>query len=317
MKALILQEELAYQRVFGWIVETHMVGPAILRWGTEEQKKKYLPAIANGEIETCLGYTEPDAGSDLASLQTRADEKGDYFLLNGRKTFTSMANIKTHMWLMARTDVNVPKHRGISAFMLDMKTPGITCMPFEDIMGRFEFNDVYFDNVQVLKDCMIGPKNGGWYVMQDALNEERRCFGAGINNVAICRRYLDYLIDYSRAHNLLNDLVVRNSLAQLAIEVGQVFAYVSTWEAIQTTIAVRATSLGRIFNAELMQRVSNTAMDILGLYGQLSPDSEQAPWSGEIHNFYLDAPSETIGAGTTEVMRNTIATVILGLPRAT
>lgn len=317
MKALILAEELAYNRVFSWSVGETWLGPVIIRHGTEEQKKKYLPGILSGEIDFALGYSEPEAGSDLASLQTSAVEAGDEYIISGQKTFTSSADRTSHIWLAVRTDREAPRHKGISVFIVDMKTPGISAKPFCDIMARFDFNDLFFDNACVPKDCMIGPKNGGWSIMQDALNEERRGFGAGINNIAICKRYLDYLVDYAKEHGLLDIPQVLDSLSRISIEieVGRSLAYAAAWEACQTAIAVRATSVGRVFNAHLMQHVANTAMNIVGLYGQLSQDSKWALWSGEICNLYLDAPSETIGAGTTEVMRNTVATVILGLPR--
>ena len=321
MEQAILSEEKAY----AWapttgsdIMTVGWVGPTILIYGTEEQKRMYLKGIGEGELIFCLGYSEPGAGSDLAAVQTRAIEDGDDYVINGQKTFTSLAHRADYCWLAARTDPDAPKHKGISMFVVDMKTPGITVRPLINMMGFHHFNEVFFDDVRVPKENMVGEKNRGWYTLATALNFER----SGVYLPAGNRRLIENLIKYARETPwgggvLADNPVVRHKLAEIAVEneVSRMLCYRVVWMQSQGLIPASEASMSYLFAAELTRRLANTGMEIMGLYGQLDKHSKWAPLKGAIKSLYLGSLPLGIGAGTNEIQRNLIATMGLGLPR--
>src|SRR5215207_8965226 len=176
----IFHEEMSYAGAPASATGVGMVAPTLMHFGAEEQKQRFLPRIASGEIDFCLGYSEPDAGSDLASLQIRAEEDGDSFVINGIKRWTSGAHRSEYAWLAARTDPAAPKHRGISMFMVDMKSPGITVKPIYT-MGDIRTNETYWENVRVPRENLVGEKNRGWYYVAAALDFERLLVGNANN----------------------------------------------------------------------------------------------------------------------------------------
>jgi alkylation response protein AidB-like acyl-CoA dehydrogenase len=178
LRQIVFNEEMAYWEAPGTDLGVDRVGPTIMLHGTEQQKQQHLPVIAQGDEIWCQGFSEPGAGSDLASLQTRAVEDGDTFVINGSKIWTSLAHFAQWMILLARTDVDAPKHRGITFFLLDMKTPGISIQPLVDMLGRHTFNQVFFDNVRVPRDAVVGEVNRGWYVATTTLDFERSGYPA-------------------------------------------------------------------------------------------------------------------------------------------
>ncbi len=297
-----------------------MVGPTILRRGSEEIKREFIPKILNGEIEFCLGYTEPNAGSDLASMQMRAVEEGDYFIINGQKTFNTECHYSEYHWLAARTDPSpdIPKYKGISLFIVDMESPGITVRPLWTMSGE-RTNEVYYDDVKVPKDRMIGEKNKGFYYMMEALGSER-------NQVFVPGRLvpiLDDLIQYVKENQyegrpLAEDPLIRHRLAQAAIEleVAAVLADHSRWLESNHLPMTYEPEVTKVFTSELEQRLVDTGMQILGLYGPLTEESKWAPLRGRISWYFLHSFMTTIGAGTSEVGRSVIAQRGLGLPRA-
>jgi alkylation response protein AidB-like acyl-CoA dehydrogenase len=319
MKQVIFNEEMAYHRAPQQLgVGPDRVGPTIILYGSEEQKREHLPPIANADVIWCQGFSEPGAGSDLASLQTSAVEDGDYFVVNGQKIWTSLAHVADWMILLARTDPDAPKHRGISYFLLDMRTPGITVRPLVDMTGRHAFNQVFFDNVRVPRKNLVGELNRGWYVAAATLDFER----SGINRVMAGIRLYEELVDYARqtrrdGQPLLALPSVRHRLAELKIEfeVGRLLAYRVAWIQAQGRIPNQEASMSKLFGSELQQRLARAGMEMLGLGGQLRPGSKWAPMAGRIADYYLGAVSTTIAAGTSEVMRNIIAMRGLGLPR--
>jgi len=319
MKQVIFNEEMAYHRAPQQLgVGPDRVGPTIILYGSEEQKREHLPPIANADVIWCQGFSEPGAGSDLASLQTSAVEDGDYFVVNGQKIWTSLAHVADWMILLARTDPDAPKHRGISYFLLDMRTPGITVRPLVDMTGRHAFNQVFFDNVRVPRKNLVGELNRGWYVAAATLDFER----SGINRVMAGIRLYEELVDYARqtrrdGQPLLALPSVRHRLAELKIEfeVGRLLAYRVAWIQAQGRIPNQEASVSKLFGSELQQRLARAGMEMLGLGGQLRPGSKWAPMAGRIADYYLGAVSTTIAAGTSEVMRNIIAMRGLGLPR--
>ncbi|MEE9199651.1 MAG: acyl-CoA dehydrogenase family protein [Dehalococcoidia bacterium] len=321
MKQLIYKEEIVYndaKRMDDQGVD--FIGPSIILHGTEEQKKYHLTRIASGEEWWCQGYSEPEAGSDLASLQTRAVEDGDDYVINGQKIWTSYAHLANWMHILTRTDTDAskPKHRGITYFLLDMKTPGITIRPLITMAGHHHFNEVFFDNVRVPKSNMLGELNRGWYVAMSTLDFER----SGVEFPAEARRVLEQIVEYAREakHNgraLIEDQVVSAKLAERAIEieVSRLLSYRIAWMQGQDLVPNAEASIGKLFGSEISQRLADTVMQVLGLSSQLVEGSKWAAIRGKIEAYYLNTIATTIYSGTSEIQRNIIATRGLGLPR--
>ena len=297
-----------------------MVGPTILRRGSEDLKARFIPPIIDGEIEFCLGYTEPDAGSDLAAMRMEAVEEENHFIVNGQKTFNTECHYAEYHWLAAKTDLDpaTPRHRSISMFVVDMASPGITVRPMMTMSGE-QTNEVFYDNVKVPKTRMVGEKNQGFYYVMEALGSER-------NQVFIPARLLpllDELVNYVReteyhGRPLAEDPLIRDQLAQIAIEleVAKVLADHSRWLESNDLSMSYEPEVTKIFVSEAEQRLANTAMQILGLYGQLMEDSRRVPIRGRITWEYLHSFMTTLGGGTSEVGRSVIAQRGLGLPRS-
>ena len=318
MKQVAYNEEIAYIDAPAMDLGSDRVGPTIMLYGTEEQKQRFLPPIARGEAVWCQGFSEPSSGSDLASLETRAVEDGDTFVINGSKIWTSLAHLAQWMILLVRTDPDAPKHKGISYFLLDMKTPGITIQPLVDMAGRHTFNQVFFDNVRVPRDCLVGELNRGWYVAAATLDFERSGIQRVIGNLRTYEQLLAYARETKRnGRTLIEDPLVRNKLAELKIEfeVGRLLAYRVAWMQGQGLVPNYEASVAKMYGSELAQRLANAGVRILGLGGQLAPGSAWAPLQGRIQAFYLSAAALTIAAGTSEVQRNIIAGRGLGMPR--
>jgi alkylation response protein AidB-like acyl-CoA dehydrogenase len=313
MRQLVYNEEVAYHDAPAFYMGADRVGPTIMLYGTDEQKQRFLPPIVAGEAHWCQGFSEPGAGSDLASLQTRAVQDGDDFVINGQKIWTSYAHYAGWMILLARTDPDAPKHRGISYFLADMKTPGITVRPLVDLLGRHQFNEVFFDNVRVPRDCLLGELNRGWYVATATLDFER----SGIGRVIGSLRTFEQLVDYAREAALLDRPLVRHKLADLKIEfeVGRLLSYRVAWMQSRSLVPNYEASVSKMYGSELAQRLANAGMQIMGLGGQLAPGSLWAPLQGAFESLYLGAAALTVAAGTSEIMRGIIAGRGLGLPR--
>ena len=319
MMQVIYNEETSYFRAPTQLgVGPDRVGPTIILYGTDEQKRHHLPGIMAGETVWCQGFSEPGAGSDLASLQTTAVADGDYFVINGQKIWTSLANRADWCILLARTDPEAPKHKGISYLLLDMKTPGVEVRPLVDMLGRNTFNEVFFDNARIPRDCLVGELNRGWYVAAATLDFER----SGINRVVMGIRMHEELIEYAAeagadGGRLLDDIRVRQKLAELAIEfqAGRLLAYRIASMQEKGQIPNAEASMSKLYGTELQQRLAETGIEILGLGGQIEPGSKGASLRGQAEHFYLLASALTVAAGTSEIMRNIIAMRGLGLPR--
>jgi alkylation response protein AidB-like acyl-CoA dehydrogenase len=318
LRQLVFNEEMAYWDAPANDMGADRVGPTIMLHGTDEQKQQFLPSIVRGESIWCQGFSEPGAGSDLASLQTRAIEDGDSFLINGSKIWTSLAHYAQWMILLARTDVDAPKHRGITFFLLDMKTPGISIQPLVDMLGRHTFNQVFFDNVRVPRSAVVGELNRGWYVATTTLDFERSGIQRVIGGMKTCEALIAYAGEQKHAgHALPNYESVRLRLADLAIdyEVGRMLAYRVGWLQSRGQVPNYEASVSKMFGTELTQRLARTGMQLLSLGGQLAPGSPWAPLAGRIEVLYLNSVALTIAAGTSEINRGIIATRGLGLPR--
>ena len=295
-----------------------MVAPTLLMWGTEEQKQQHLPPMAKGEILWCQGFSEPDAGSDLASLTTRAVRDGDDYVINGQKIWSTGAHNAEWCFMLARTDPEQPRHRGLSFFLVDMKTPGITISAIPNMNNVHRFNEIFFDDVRVPQRNMVGEENRGWYVSLVTMNLER----SGVTTFASLRRTLEGLLQFCQqterdGQPLAKDPFVRHRLAQLFIEneVGHAMARRVAWLQHKGEMAAAETSAAKVYGSELMQRISYTACQILGLYSQVKHGSKWAPFGGVFEDLYQTCPGLNIAAGTSEIQRNIIALRGLELPR--
>ena len=321
MEQVIYNEEMSYFNVPGTELGTgaiSWVGPVLMLAGTEDQKREHLPPIARAERYWCTLYSEPGSGSDLASLQTSATRDGDDYVINGQKIWTSSAHFADWGWLAARTNPDAPKHRGISLFMLDMKSPGVEVRPIYNMAGGHDFNEVYFNDVRVPSGNLVGTEDRGWYTLAVALDFER----SGVGYSAGARRTLDALTRYVKETErggapLGKDPNVRKKLAQRYVEteVSRWLSYRVAWMQSQGQIPNAEASMSKMYGTELTQRVARTGMEILGMAGQLSEGSKWAPLYGHVQQAYLMSTSSTIAAGTSEIQRNIIAQRGLGLPR--
>ena len=316
MQQLIYNEEMSYRGAPGsFSMGVAWVGPAIMLYGTDEQKERYLPRITSAEDVWCTLYSEPEAGSDLASLQTRAVQDGDDFVINGQKIWTSGAERSNWGWLAARTDPEAPKHKGISTFVVPMDAPGISTRPLINMAGQAGFSEVFFDNVRIPKENLVGELNRGWYQVAVALDFER----SGIQAYAGGRRTLERLVDFvqEQSEAVRHNPQARMRLADRAIELaaGTSIAYRIPWMQSKGIIPNYEASISKLYGSEFGQRLALTGIQLLGLYGGLEPGSKWTPLKGRLERGYLQAVSSTIAAGTSEVQRSIIATRGLGLPR--
>jgi len=321
MEQAILSEEKARARApatGGDMLTVGWVGPTIMIHGTEEQKDQYVGGIGRGELVFCLGYSEPNAGSDLANVQTLAKEDGDDYLINGQKIFTSLAHRADYCWLAARTDPDAPKHKGISMFVVDLKTPGITVRPLINIFGSHHFNEVFFDDARVSKENMVGEKNLGWYTLATALNYERSGVSMPTANIKTIERLTQYVKETPWEDGVLFDNpLIRNKLAQMTVEneVCRLICYRAIWMQSMGKVPAHEASMSFLLGSELSRKLANTGMEILGEYGQLHKGSKWAALEGIFANMYISTLPLGIGGGTLEIQRNLIALLGLGLPR--
>lgn len=315
----IFNEVYSYHRTPGLdIWGLPILSPAILEYGSEELKKEWLPRIARAETDWCQGWSEPNAGSDLASLTTRAVEDGDEYVINGQKIWTTGAHRATHIFLLARTDPEAPRHRGITMFLSEMDQPGIEVRPLYFMNRAHVYNEVFFDNLRVPKKNIVGPVNRGWYVTMAGVNFER----SGSGSVAIANRDLEDLVQYCReternGRPISKDPVVRHKLADLAIDVesGRQFSYYVAWLQSKSPAVAVEPSASKLFWSELLVRLYTTGVEIIGLYGALKKGSKWAPLYGKFENACQLSLGATIAAGTTEIQKNVIARMGLQLPR--
>ena len=324
MEQFIFNTEMAEARVPrpGGIA-TGFAGPTLIVHGTEEQKAKHLPEILSGDVTWCQGYSEPGAGSDLAALQTRAVRDGDDYVVNGQKIWTSGGHMAKWMILLARTDPDAPKHRGISYFIVDMKSAGLTVRPLVNAAYHHEFNEVFFEDVRIPKENIIGEENRGWYLAQTTLSFERSSIGGAVG----ARQNVEDLIAFAKEHrNDGTSTLGHNDAVRMELIDRLVEAYVATMMSFKI-VSIQAkegvapgheASVAKLYGTELNQRIYRTAMKMLGMYGQMDGKSEgpAVPLNGRIKYMYLRSIANTIEGGSSEIQRNIIATRGLGLPRA-
>jgi alkylation response protein AidB-like acyl-CoA dehydrogenase len=297
---------------------TGIVGPTIIAHGTPEQKEKYLPGILSGEVYWCQGFSEPGSGSDLASLRTTATRDGDEFIVNGSKIWTTGAHRAQRMLLLARTDHDVPKHRGISCFLLDMKAPGVQVQPLLNLGDVPSFNQVFFENVRVPASDMLGGLNQGWYVATTTLDFERSNI-MSTTELQVAVDQLCAFVSEPRAEDGLLDIypAARLELADRAVEcsIAVVLAFRVVSLQARGLVPNYEASMNKLFATELAQRIARTGLRLLGLFGLLEEGSKWAALKGRYPRMYKLAVGSTIAGGTSEVQRMIIATRGVGLPR--
>ncbi len=320
MHRMVFQEEMA--AAHAPVVDgqgVYMVGPCLMSYGTEDQKKRFLPPIARSEVVWVQGFSEPNAGSDLASLQARAVVDGDDYVVNGQKTWCTRGHHGDWIHLMVRTDPQAPKHRGISYLLVDMRSPGVSINPIIQMTGKADYYEVYFDNVRVPKSNRVGKENEGWHVALTTLAFERSAIGSYVvESREILRRLVEFAKETKRnGQPLIKDPLVGGKLAELTIEmeVAQLLSHRIVWMASRGLMPSYESSVAKTFTTELQQRVANFGMHLLGLYGQLAEESKRAALNGVIEYEYLWTMGVTIYAGSNEIQRNIIATRGLDLPR--
>lgn len=309
----IFHETLAYygMPVTGLIL-TSLAGNVIAYFGSDDLKKEFLPRVARGELLICLLYTEADAGSDLASLKTRAEEDGDDFIINGAKIFTSLGHEAHYGLMAARTDPEASKREGISLFMVPMDAEGVSVNPLYT-MGDGLVNEEVFADVRVPRRYMIGEKNQGWTVLTMALGLERGAV-AGIS--AQGKRFYDELIKLVKEKGLDSDPVVRQKLAQMDIEleISELMNWHFNCLLSKGEVPIMEAAMAKLYSSEAMRRMANEVMNILGFAGLLKRGSEGAPLGGMAEYLYQIVTMVVVGAGSTEIMQRIIARGGLGLP---
>jgi len=319
-KQMILEEELYYLGVPGYDQPTFGVcGPVVYQMGTEEQKRRFLLPIARGEVKWVVGLSEPGAGSEVSNLQLRAEEDGDCFVLNGQKSWQSGGHMGDWAIVCARTDSNPPKHRGITAFIVDLTSPGITIREVAFVSGVTACTEVFYENVRVPGENMLRTKNDGWPVATLIFARDRFC---GFQEILRGRRDFEWLLEYCReaevnGRPVARDPLIRNKLAEVAtaLEVGYDLGRRMTWMvARDMDVAAEACQL-KVLGAETLQHLADVGMQILGSYGPLGEDSRWVKLRGRWSHNYLCRPGWTIGGGTSEISKNFVAAARLGLPR--
>jgi len=306
-----------------------LVGPTILQWGSEEQKRAFIPKILDGSIAWCQGFSEPDAGSDLASLKTRATLDGDEWVVNGQKVWTTQAQFADYIFLLARTDAEAPKHQGISYLLVPMKQPGIEVRPIKQIDASSEFNEVYFTDARCPRDNVVGGVNNGWKVAMTTLGFER-----GASSTTGHRRFqkeLDTVVDEARRRGLTADPGVRQGLARAwsKVKLMQINGYRGLTDALHGTHHAAALgAMHKMMWSEYHQEVMDLTIDILGMEGLIltggdgGDDAFRRSRKGgtgypvsDLQASFFFSRSETIWGGTAEIQRNIVGERVLGLPK--
>ncbi len=315
----ILNEELAENGLsneggFGVM----MLGPTLMIHGSDEQKTEHLPKILQGDSIWCQGWSEPGSGSDLASLQTRAVRDGDEYVLNGQKIWTSGAQHANWMYMLARTDGDAPKHRGISMLMFPMDSSGVSVRPLTNMADVQGFNEVFFEDVHVPVENRLGEENRGWYVGMTLTDYER----SGIGNSVGTQRRLEGLLKTASESDANETVASKSKNWRLGFadrwmeaDIARLFSYCNNTIQLNNMVPNHEASMSKLFTTELNQKIAATTIKLFGLYGMLWDENRPEALRGRAASTYLSAVSATIAGGTSEIQRNIIATRGLGLPR--
>jgi alkylation response protein AidB-like acyl-CoA dehydrogenase len=321
MYKLILLEELAAAGApFGPLGGVDQVSEAIMRYGSPRLQQEILPRVARGEVTFWQGFSEPNAGSDLLSLQTTAVRDGDDYVLNGHKIWNSHAGIGTYGLVIARTNPEAPRHKGLRMFVVANGTAGLEPRPIRSMTGQVYHYEVFLDNVRVRKDYLLGKEDDGFVQLLKGLDTDR--FWGRFYKAPSLQRLLNELVEYAntmtRSGKLLaHDPVVRRQLASVATDIAvlRMLFYRNSWLLREGLPTPYESALNKVFADETGQKLAAIGMELLGLYGPLKEGSRWAKLRGTLQHFYQTTLGHTIAGGTSEVLRTTVATRGLGLPR--
>lgn len=325
LERLVYSEECGYWGIPGTgmgISGVAWVGPSLIMFGTEEQRKKYMPPIAAGEADGvwCTGYSEPDAGSDFANIRTRAERKGDEYIINGQKVWTSCAHRARWCWLAVRTIQNPEKkHNGISVIIVDMKSKGVTVKPILNYIGLHLFNEVFFDDVKVPVENLVGEENKGWQQLMKSLMYERGSVATGIYGTYM--RIFDAMINYVKETGLIEKSEVRQKLADVIVDIEtlKMLTYETVWKLNQGILPIYEPSRDKALNDMILEKLSIIGTEIIGPFSQLDPMDKDNKWAklkNIIQQLFWMFPGMSIAAGTTDTQRNIVGQFGLQLPRS-
>ena len=321
MRQTIVNEELVLARAPGLVGASGllMLGPTLIQYGTEEQRRRYLPKILTAEEIWCQGYSEPGAGSDLASLRTRAEIVGDEFIVNGQKVWTSNAQFSDWMFCLVRTDPDAPKHRGISYILIDMNTPGITVRPLVQMTGDAGFNEVFFDNVRVPRTNLVGELNQGWMVANNTLFHERNLLGSTTRTQLMMQN----LIRLARSHQrygkpAADDPIMRQNLSSLLtrVEAMKYHSYRQLTNAIKGRPPGVGAMVNKLVGTELNHDICALALEIMNSYAPLKKGAAHVINYGTWQYEFMFTLGLVIGGGTSEIQKNIISERGLGMPKS-
>ncbi len=323
-KQVVMAEEVGYWGIPGTsmgISGTRWVGPSLMLFGTDEQKKKYIPAIAAGDADGvwCTGYSEPDAGTDLAALQTYAERVGDEYIINGQKVWTSCAHHSRWLWLACRTDRDAPKkHQGMSLMIVDMQSKGLKVNPLKNLVGGHVFNELFFNDVRVPVKNLVGTENNGWSQLMTALSFER---GGAVTTVASLKRLFEELLTFSRMTGQFDQAAVRQKLTDLFVDIqsARMLAFEAAWKIDRGEKVIYEPSRDKANCDVLQEKLSRIGMDIIGAYSQVDVQHKDSKWTklkGALEHLYFTCLGSAVAAGTTDTQRNIVGQFGLNLPRA-
>lgn len=301
-------------------VTLNTVGPALMSYGSEEHKKKFLPGIAAGETHFAIGYTEPNAGTDLAALGTTAVKDGDHYVINGTKVFTSGAEGADYVWLAVRTDMEAPKHKGITMFIVDTKSKGFSVAPIHTV-GGFRTNMTYYENVRVHESMIVGQLNKGWHLITAQLNHERVGLAAwGINGWGLYKRTLEWAREVrDNGRRVIDDPSVQANLAEAysRLEAMRVLNARMAWELDRDAMNMNpALASGlKVYSTEAMIEVCRLLMEVIGPSSLVRSGSSAAVLAGDLEHEYRRCQINTFGGGVNEIQRGLVANFGLGMPR--
>jgi alkylation response protein AidB-like acyl-CoA dehydrogenase len=311
---LIFAEEIARRGSPGYNpIAVKMLAPTLIDYGTEEQKQRYLKPIARGEEFWCEGLSEPEAGSDLGSLQTKAVKDGGHFVINGQKTWGTFANHSDWCFMLARSDPHSKGYKGLSFFLVNLSTPGVTVSPIKNLAGEPSFCEIFLEDARVPRENLVGKENEGWPVAQALLTHER----TSIEYVAMVQSLITETMKYLKDNPQLAPVSAVESLSRLAIEaeIGRLLNYRVAWQHDQGVATDLYASVAKLYSTELFKHTAGVAMHLIGPYGQFDKKEAIAPLSGWIEHMYLVSFGATIAAGTSEIQKNIIARRGLRLPK--
>jgi alkylation response protein AidB-like acyl-CoA dehydrogenase len=321
---MVFKEEVGYWGILGTgmgVSGTEWIGPSIMAFGSEKQKKTYLPLIASGHEDGvwCTGYSEPDAGSDMANMQTRAEKKKGVYIINGQKVWNSAGHRARWCWLACRTDPEAKrKHDGLSIMIVDMKSPGVTVRPIGNIVGYNYFNEIFFSNVVVPEENIVGRENNGWAQLMQALSFER---GLAMGYSGKLRRAFDELLMFAKEEGLLTKSAIRLKLADLLLDIKtlRILAYEAAWKVYNGQNVIYEPCRDKAYSDELFEKFGMLGSQIMGAFSEVDPLHRNCRWTrikSVVEGIYWGCPGFSTAAGTTDNMKNIVAQFGLGLPKA-